>query len=328
VGPGRDVSLRARAGLPAGRRQGLLAQQPQRGALALSVAIVALCGCASLPTGTFAAQGFTGPSDGYQIDYASPADANRDLLPGWRVETFAYAKGRPAHVKSVARRTSTVPWADGDGEPMLVDAFDHDLELRHPGGRAVIWVGTLPRDPTGSPRLEVFARISTRAAQAHGPDWALDDRGGRPRVEVIAQHPVEIDGLPARQILLDVASPAARKRRLTVVFVKPPVPKALRGPTEVFDVAACLYIGYANDAADFDALRGDFESLLARVRVPHLETAPAPLVAGVAHQRRRDGQKGHVAQEREPGDRPAARAEAAAIDVDVAKVGRAHGDRE
>jgi hypothetical protein len=247
-------------------------------------------------------------------------------LPGWRVETFAYAQGRPAHVNSVARRTSTVPWVDGDGEPMLVDAFDHDLELRHRGGRAVIWVGTLPRDPTGSPRLEVFARISTRAAQAHGPDWALDDRGGRPRVKVIAQHPVEIDGLPARQILLDVAGPGAGGRRLTVVFVKPPVPKALRGPSAIFDVAACLYVGYANDAANFDALLPDFESLLARVRVPHLETAP--LLARVARQKRRDAQKGQVAQQREARDRPAARAEAAAVDVDAAKVGRAHGHRE
>lgn len=292
--------------------------------------LAALASCAALPTGTFAPQGFTGPSDGYQIDYASPGDGNRTLLPGWRVETFAYAKGRPAHVRNVAGRTSSVPWVDGDGEPMLVDAFDHDLELRHPGGRAVIWVGTLPRDPTGSPRLEVFARISTRAAQAHGPDWALDDRGERPRAKVIAQHPVEIDGLPARQILLDVASPDARGggRRLTVVFVKPPVPKALRGPAETFDVAAGLYVGYANDVADFEALLPDFDNLLARVRVPHLEVAPAPLLARVPHQKRRDGQKGQVAQKREPRDRPAARAEAAAVDVDVAKVGRAHGDRE
>jgi hypothetical protein len=232
-------------------------------------------------------------------------------------------------VKSFAGRTSNVPWARGDGEPILVDALDHDLELRHPSGRAVIWVGTLPHDPTGSTRLQVFSQVSTRAARERGPDWALGGSTQRGRTRVIGQRAIEIDGLPARRIVLDVASAGARggRRRLTVVFVKPPVPKALRGSERTFDVAACLYVGYANDAADFASLLPDFESLLARVRVPHLETAPA-LFARVPRQKHRDGQQGQVAQEREPRDRPAARAEAAAVDVDVAKVGRTHGDRE
>jgi hypothetical protein len=255
----------------------------------LAVLLCAGAGCASLPTGTFEDRAFAGPKHGYEISYAS-TDGTRELIPGWRVDNFVYAKGRPDATKNVETLRATLEWKNNNGETIWVDELARDLDLTHRASGASIWVTELAM--TEEVRGMRLDRIAERWANAFGGAHTTRAFGGpakRITTKVLDSDSAEVDGLTAHRVVFEVVNldqreldPDAPRIKVVGVLVGTPLKKTLHWKTQEFDVPALLFFGYANDEDEFDDLLPDFEGLLKRARITSVtkpRTSSVPLTA-------------------------------------------------
>jgi hypothetical protein len=242
-----------------------------------TLAALALCmlGCRS-NLNRFDQHGFRSTLNPYGVRYADPVSGHL-ISADWHVANFQYRDGRPTESLHGESFESELEWHYGDGAKHVVAIETFDLLLEH-NTNAAIWVRVVPipqglyhkkvqflaenyvNNFSGSYDSQlggtmVARRLATQILKSESAGFR-----GRPA------HVVTFDYVSLDQLELDANAPRTRAR---IVLVAIWFRKVLigGGTSGDFEVPGYLMIGYANDAAHFNALAPTFDAFLKQVAI-------------------------------------------------------------
>lgn len=242
--------------------------------------LVILAACGAQQSGWFFDTGFHVNTERYGFRYL---DTYPNLLPpGWKLDNFVRS-GSDYEIKTRGAYRKELHWTMADGSVKDAAIVVHDLIFHHTQSNGTIWVRRMPlprasRDKAISVLAENYANGISGSVYDAQLGSAVVER--RVSTKVISSVPLQLGAHAAHDVVFEMADlnqleldPNAPRQRTRIVMVKGQFDKPIAfgkgmrisSSLSADRVPAVLLLGYANDAAEFDAHAADFQGLLTRL---------------------------------------------------------------
>ncbi len=216
--------------------------------------------------------------------YSVPIAPTERVLPeGWVLDNYYVTS--TGEVKPKWGEGYTAYYAidaNGDGRMDLnTEEPAYDLRYVHERHAGVIWLRTTPTSPRfgqmelpvlGQAYADEIAGAGYEIVLLQGAAVAVESR--RYAAKIVSQVPMQVAGMPAHAVTLDVANvdqlqltPGGVYRRVRVVLIRPGFTYVRSRAGRELAFPVLMVAGYANQPERFAEGEADFEQLLARITI-------------------------------------------------------------